>query len=73
MELNTYVAVILLIVINNKSVTTGCRRNGRSLLAQERSATEIFQDFRHDLNMNVDFGLRKIGINSKRGMQYKTT
>ena len=49
----------------------GCHRGGRSLLitAQERTARaeEILQNLKYDFDLNVHFGLRKIGINPRSG------
>ena len=48
----------------------GCHRSGRHLImpvAQERSAQEIMMGFKNDFDMNVHFGLRKIGINRQSG------
>ena len=42
----------------------GCNRGGRSLLAQERSAQDIIQSWKNDFDINVHFGLRKIGLGS---------
>ena len=47
-----------------------CQRTGRHLLmpgAQERSAQEIITGFKNDFDLNVYFGLRKIGINRETG------
>ena len=48
----------------------GCHRSGRHLImpvAQERSAQEIMMGFKNDFDMNVHFGLRKMGINRQTG------
>ena len=47
-----------------------CQRTGRHLLmpgAQERSAQEIITSFKNDFDLNVYFGLRKIGISRETG------
>ena len=42
----------------------GCTRGGRGLMAQERSAQDIIQGWKNDFDINVHFGLRKIGLGS---------
>ena len=53
-----------------------CQRTGRHLLmpgAQERSAQEIITSFKNDFDLNVYFGLRKIGISRETGkLSYRT-
>lgn len=54
----------LALLLSVPSVIWSCQRNGRHLLmAQERSATDIIQGLKNDFDMNVHFGLRKIGLN----------
>jgi len=52
-----------------------CQRTGRHLLmpgAQERSAQEIITSFKNDFDLNVYFGLRKIGISRETGSSNAT-
>ena len=59
---------ILFIGIVNLAI--GCNRSGRNLLVEDRSAREIIQSFKNDFDMNVAFGLRKMGINRRSGKRY---
>ena len=61
---------ILLLILPIFLVGDGCHRSGRHLImpvAQERSAQEIMMGFKNDFDMNVHFGLRKMGINRQTG------
>ena len=58
----------LLIIMLLFPFSLGCQRQGRQLLiAQERSAKDIIQGLKNDFDMNVHFGLRKMGINRRTG------
>ena len=59
------IVFILLFVIVNLAI--GCHRSGRNLIVQDRSAKEIFTSFKNDFDMNVAFGLRKMGIDRRSG------
>ena len=61
---NMFALIVIFVVIN---LAIGCQRSGRSLIPQDRSAKEIIQTFRNDFNMNVAFGLRKMGIDRRSG------
>ena len=56
------VIVFILTLLSCKA--KGCARGGRTLLAQERSAQDIIQSWKNDFDINVHFGLRKIGLGS---------
>ena len=55
---------LLFIFIILCSFAKGCTRGGRGLMAQERSAQDIIQGWKNDFDINVHFGLRKIGLGS---------
>jgi len=57
-----YTLVFILSVLSCKA--KGCTRGPRALLAQERSAQDIIQSWKNDFDINVHFGLRKIGLGS---------
>lgn len=53
------------------SVIWSCQRNGRHIImAQERSASDIIQGLKNDFDMNVHFGLRKIGLNRNTSKKF---
>ena len=59
--------VVPILFIGIINVAIGCNRSGRNLLVEDRSAREIIQRFKNDFDMNVAFGLRKMGINRRSG------
>ena len=59
--------VVPILFIGIVNLAIGCNRSGRNLLVEDRSAREIIQSFKNDFDMNVAFGLRKMGINRRSG------
>ena len=62
--------LVLILPILLGDLVDCCQRTGRHLLmpgAQERSAQEIITSFKNDFDLNVYFGLRKIGISRETG------
>ena len=62
--------VVPILFIGIVNLAIGCNRSGRNLLVEDRSAREIIQSFKNDFDMNVAFGLRKMGINRRSGKRY---
>ncbi len=60
----TVVVVAVFFFVTSITITQvrGCRRGGRSLLMQQRSAQEALVNLKNDFDMNLDFNLRKIGF-----------
>lgn len=68
---------VIVTIITFVDTSKACHRAGRSLVrGQERSTMEMvgmgmistketIQSFKDDFDLNVHFGLRKIGINNK--------
>ena len=63
--------VVPILFIGIVNLAIGCNRSGRNLLVEDRSAREIIQSFKNDFDMNVAFGLRKMGINRRSGKEKK--